>query len=156
MAALVRPLPLNAERLCSHSTASSRQMATVSSRRCPIMATGVMRLQQRARRRLHQLHITSTYPTPETEKERSPIDFPQVFASRTCSIEDPPPRSPPLPPRLDPSFCCLPPARSCLSPPNYVSLVTGVDNAAAQQKAGHLPGVREAADTIAKANARRS
>ncbi len=150
----MRPLPLNAERLSSHSTASSRQMSTTGSRPCPTMATGVMRLQQRARRRMHQLYITSTYPTPETEKERSPIDFPQVRANLVTKSQSPPPHTL-LHARTTPLLPGSAPLASLIRGLTAKFAATGVDNAAAQQEAGHLPGVREAADTIAKTNARR-
>ena len=60
--------------------AGSLQAAAPSGRRCSFASTA-MRSGHRlgAARRSGALKTLATYPEPETEKQRSTVDFPQVF-----------------------------------------------------------------------------
>lgn len=44
----------------------------------PAAASSLLQRPARLQRRQQRLEVANTYPEPETEKERSPIDYPQV------------------------------------------------------------------------------
>lgn len=62
---------------CSCSTTSSLALSRTSALRHESMGHGMKRCVQNSRRA--RLVIVHTYPEPETEKERSPIDIPQEW-----------------------------------------------------------------------------
>jgi len=62
---------------CSTTTLSSLSLSCVPALRHESMGFGMRRCTQNSRRT--RLLIVQTYPEPETEKERSPIDIPQEW-----------------------------------------------------------------------------
>jgi hypothetical protein len=97
--------------------------------------------------RLERLEVSNTYPEPETEKERSPIDFPQA-------------RLVPSPLLSSPRHSLgghtrqvLPPLLRSFISSHTLSFPAGVDHPTAEPQARYLPGIRKAGDATAEAAA---